>query len=97
MVKTQLTSAMQAIEFYKVQQGQYPDSLEILQDALPENSLVFLHDSAQVESKELTLYYYKLIDESSYHIRSYGRDGIINTEDGILPAAIENVGVWRYP
>ena len=39
------------------------------------------------------LYYYKLIDESSYHIRSYGRDGLINTADDILPSPIKNVGL----
>lgn len=58
---------------------------------LPENSMVFLNDSAQVNMDEAKLYYYKLINENSYHIRSYGRDGVINTEDDILPAAIENV------
>ncbi|XOV77366.1 MAG: type II secretion system protein GspG [Aestuariibacter sp.] len=92
LTKTQLTSAVQAIEFYKVQNGQYPESLELLQKSLPENSMVFLHDAAQVNA-EGKLYYYKLIDESSYHIRSYGRDGIINTSDDILPSPIENVGL----
>lgn len=93
MTKTQLTSAVQAIEFYKVQNGEYPGTLETLQNSLPENSMVFLHDSAQVNMDEAKLYYYKLINENSYHIRSYGRDGLINTEDDILPAAIENVGL----
>lgn len=93
MAKTQLTSAVQAIEFYKVQNGEYPDSLETLQKSLPENSMVFLYDSTQVNMDEAKLYYYKLINENSYHIRAYGRDGLINTEDDILPSAIENVGL----
>lgn len=42
--------------------------------------------------EETKLYYYKVINENSYHIRSYGRDGIINTKDDILPSPIENVG-----
>jgi hypothetical protein len=92
LTKTQLTSAVQAIEFYKVQNGHYPESLEILQKSLPENSMVFLHDATQVNT-DGKLYYYKLIDESSYHIRSYGRDGLINTADDILPAPIKNVGL----
>lgn len=92
MAKSQLTSAVQAIEFYKTQNGQYAVSLETLQASLPENSVVFLHDAAQV-SIQPKLYYYKLINDSSYHIRSYGRDGIINTEDDILPSPIENVGL----
>jgi len=93
MTKTQLTGAVQAIEFYKVQNGEYPDSLETLQKSLPENSMVFLYDAAQVNMEEMKLYYYKGINESSYHIRSYGRDGLINTKDDILPSPIENVGL----
>ncbi|RUO38637.1 hypothetical protein CWE13_03045 [Aliidiomarina shirensis] len=90
--KTQLNSAVQAIEFYKVQNGHYPESLEILQKSLPENSMVFLLDAAQVNTGG-KLYYYELIDEGSYHIRSYGRDGVINTADDILPSPIKNVGL----
>ncbi|GLX84513.1 hypothetical protein tloyanaT_07650 [Thalassotalea loyana] len=93
MAKTQLTSAVQAIEFYKVQNGSYPESLEALQKSLPENSMVFLNDATQVNADEMKLYYYKVIDENSYHIRSYGRDGIINTADDVLPSPIENVGL----
>lgn len=93
MAKTQLTSAVQAIEFYKVQNGNYPESLEVLQDSLPENSMVFLNDATQVNMDEMKLYYYKVINENSYHIRSYGRDGLINTADDILPDPIENIGL----
>jgi hypothetical protein len=92
MAKSQLTSAVQAIEFYKVQNGKYPETLEVIQVSLPENSLVFLHDVTLVNG-EGNLYFYKLIDESSYHIRAYGRDGIINTADDVLPTPIENVGL----
>ncbi|PQJ55303.1 hypothetical protein BTO11_13190 [Psychrosphaera saromensis] len=93
MAKTQLTSAVQSIEFYKIQNGKYPESLDVLQKSLPENSFVFLYDAAQVNMDQARFYYYEIIDENSYHIRSYGRDGIINTADDILPAQIENVGL----
>lgn len=93
MAKTQLTGAVQAIEFYKVQNGQYPTDLKTLQSSLPENSMVFLHDAAQVNISESKFYYYKLINENTYHIRSFGRDGIINTTDDIFPSAIENIGL----
>ena len=92
LTKAQLTSAIQAIELYKVQNGQYPESLEVLQKSLPENSMVFLQDAAQVNTEE-KLYYYTVINESSYHIRSYGRDGVLNTSDDILPSPIKNVGL----
>ncbi|WP_219624217.1 hypothetical protein, partial [Vibrio parahaemolyticus] len=89
----QLTSAVQAIELYKVQNGVYPTSLEVLQNSLPQGSLVSLNDAAQVSVTGDTLYYYVVIDENHYHIRSYGRDGVINTLDDILPTPIENVGL----
>lgn len=92
MAKAQLTNLVQAIEFYKVQNGHYPDSLEVLQKSLPENSMVFLYDATQV-SAEGRLYYYKVIDEKSYHIRAYGRDGALNTADDVLPTPISNVGL----
>ncbi|WP_163930951.1 type II secretion system protein GspG [Paraferrimonas sp. SM1919] len=92
MTKTQLTNAVQAIEFYKVQNGHYPETLEKLQQSQPANSMVFLYDAAQVSATG-KFYYYQLIDENSYHIRSYGRDGIINTPDDILPEPIDNVGL----
>ncbi|WP_054963617.1 hypothetical protein [Vibrio bivalvicida] len=93
LVKVQLTSAVQAIELYKVQNGVYPASLEVLQNSLPQGSLVSLNDAAQVSISEEKLYYYIVIDENHYHIRSYGRDGVINTLDDILPTPIENVGL----
>ncbi|MDE1348329.1 MULTISPECIES: hypothetical protein [Vibrio] len=93
LVKVQLTSAVQAIELYKVQNGVYPTSLEVLQNSLPQGSLVSLNDAAQVSVTGDTQYYYVVIDENHYHIRSYGRDGVINTLDDILPTPIENVGL----
>ncbi|UTM59102.1 hypothetical protein L4174_020530 [Photobacterium sp. CCB-ST2H9] len=93
LVKVQLTNSVQAIELYKVQHGVYPPSLEVLQESLPEGSLVSLNDAAQVSISGEKLYYYIVIDENYYHIRSYGRDGIINTLDDILPTPIEKVGL----
>jgi len=93
LAKTTLTGAVQAIEFYKTQNGHFPESLEILQQSLPENSMVFLHDPASVDGSETKYLYYFLINENQYHIRSYGRDGIINTNDDILPDPIDNIGL----
>ncbi|GHA36484.1 hypothetical protein ACFFLZ_22855 [Photobacterium aphoticum] len=93
LVKVQLTSSVQAVELYKVQNGAYPTSLEVLQKSLPEGSLVDLNDAALVSISGEKLYYYIVIDENHYHIRSHGRDGIINTLDDILPSPIENLGL----
>ena len=93
IAKAQLTSIAQAIETYKVQNGKYPKSLEALKASLPENSFVSLYDPTLINSAEGKLYYYKLINKGSYHIRAYGRDGILNTDDDVLPNRIENIGL----
>ena len=93
MAVTQLNSAIQAIEFYKVQKGFYPKSLKELKESLPENSMVFLFDPTQIDAKEGVYYFYDLLDEENYHIRALGRDGVLNTEDDVLPPKIENIGL----
>jgi len=93
IAKSQLNTVTQAIETYKVQNGKYPKSLDILEASLPKDSFVFLHDPTLVDAAESKFYFYKLIDKNSYHIRAYGRDGILNTEDDVLPDQIKNVGL----
>ncbi|MDO6525750.1 type II secretion system protein GspG [Motilimonas sp. 1_MG-2023] len=93
LAKSTLSSAVQAIEFYKVQHGHYPASLETLENSLPENSMVFLQDPSLVESSDSKYFYYVLINENEYHIRAYGRDGILNTNDDVLPEPIEKIGL----
>jgi hypothetical protein len=93
LATTQLNGAIQAIEFYKVQKGVYPKSLEELKESLPENSMVFLFDPTQIDAKEGAYYFYDLLDADHYHIRALGRDGILNTEDDVLPPKIDNIGL----
>ena len=93
MAKSQMNSAIQAIEFYKVQNGIYPDSLNTLQESLPENSFVFLIDPTQVDASEGAYYFYELLNEQKYHIRALGRDGVFNTEDDVLPVPMDNIGL----
>ena len=93
MAETQLVNAVQSIEFYKVQNGVYPVSLEELRDNLPKNSAVFLFDPTIKKLAQQKMYYYKLIDASSYHIRAHGADGVINTPDDVIPKPIKNVGL----
>lgn len=92
MAQSQLTKTVQAIEFYKVQNGQYPASLEVLRASLPQDAILFLHDPT-VLAGEGKLYHYQLMDENSYHIRAHGRDGQLNTEDDVLPSPLNNTGL----
>ena len=93
LAKSNLTGVVQAIEFYKVQNGNYPESLQVLEASLPENSMVFVRDATQVSMSEPEYLYYELINENQYHIRARGRDGILNTSDDVLPSPIENIGL----
>lgn len=84
--ETTITSLVQAIEFYKTQNGKYPNSLEVLRRSLPENSMVFVYDTTDVSmSDKPRYYYYEVVDEEHYYLLGVGVDGQPFTEDDILP------------
>jgi len=86
LAESNLTQLVQAIEFYKTQNGKYPDSLKILKESLPTNSMVFVNDPTQIKAKgELQYFYYELIDENHYYLLGVGQDGKPFTSDDILP------------
>jgi len=81
-----ITSLVQAIEFYKVQNGQYPESLEELRKSLPENSMVFIFDPTDAQiGGEPRYYHYELQDESHYYLLGVGPDEKPYTSDDVLP------------
>ncbi|WP_221794676.1 hypothetical protein [Oceanobacter mangrovi] len=84
--KNTITSLAQAIEFYKTQNGNYPASLEVLRESLPENSMVFVYDPAHVQiGDEPRYYHYDLKDDSHYYLLGVGPDEKPFTNDDILP------------
>ena len=84
--KSAITSLAQAIEFYKTQNGQYPDSLEALRKSLPDNSMVFVFDPTNVKiGGEPRYYHYELKDPSHYYLLGVGPDETPYTNDDILP------------
>jgi hypothetical protein len=80
-----LTSLVQAIEFYKVQNGEYPENLEILRESLPENSLVFIIDPTDVNAGEQRYFHYALEGDSNYYLLGVGPDGVPYTSDDLVP------------
>jgi hypothetical protein len=89
LAETTITSLVQSIEFYKVQHGAYPDSLETLRKSLPENSPVFIFDPTAVHTGgQPRLYYYELIDADHYYLLGVGPDGRPFTSDDILPQVV---------
>jgi hypothetical protein len=78
----QLNSLVKNIEFYKLQYGQYPDSL---QELLNDDKLAPINDAAQgMSTKENSYYNYKKIGDK-YWLYSSGQDGIQNTKDDLFP------------
>ncbi len=84
--KNTITSLVQTIEFYKIQNGKYPKSLELLKNSLPENTMVFVHDPTDVQmGKEPQYYHYELKDENHYYLLGIGSDKKPYTNDDVLP------------
>ncbi len=81
------------IEFFKLQNGQYPDSLEQLQK---EDEFVMIVDPLKATSGGTIIYFnYKNLGDT-YLLFSSGIDGIPNTNDDILPKVSPNKNIgWR--
>jgi hypothetical protein len=78
----QLETLVKDIEYYKVKNGQYPDSLPQLRKS---DKTVSIHDPLQTEwSGPNARYNYKKIGEK-YTVFSSGPDGIPGTKDDIYP------------
>ena len=78
----QLNSLTKNIEFYKLQHGQYPDSLQQLLD---DDKLAPITDFIQFnQRRENSNYKYQKI-EDKYLLFSSGQDGLPNTSDDLFP------------
>ncbi len=95
LAETQLSDLVKSIEFFHLQEGHYPNSLQELQ----ENSSqpLFIYDSTDVHNSDPSrLFYYELDDSGEYYyLLSVGFDGTPFTDDDIFPSIegqIENIG-----
>ena len=80
----QLNGLPKQIELYKIQYGQYPDSLEQLRQ---KDKFIDISDpllGLKMDNKISTLYIYKKMGDQ-YTIFSVGEDGIPNTSDDLYP------------
>jgi hypothetical protein len=86
MAQTTLNSVVPAIEFYKLQHGSYPDSLEQLRQSLPKDSFVFVYDPTVMPFGSTPRYFfYERAGTDHYYLRGVGADGEPFTADDILP------------
>ena len=81
-----LSTLVSEVEFYRLQHGVYPESLEQLQKSQP-NKPIFIYDtsSTPLSSEPFRLFYYERSGDAHYYLRSVGNDGEPFTGDDILP------------
>jgi hypothetical protein len=78
----QLNSLVKNVEFYKLEYGQYPDSLQQL---LNDDKLAPINDPIQgLQIKANSYYNYEKVGDK-YLLFSSGQDGIPNTKDDLFP------------
>lgn len=86
LAQTSMNSLVPLIEFYKIQNRRYPESLKELQESLPKESFVFVFDPTVLEVGEKQRYfYYEPVGEDHYYLRGLGLDGKPFTDDDIVP------------
>ena len=76
----QMNSLIRDIEFYKLKNGFYPDSLTQL-----ENDMLFLFDPIQTTQNGVNIYYNFENLGDTYLLFSSGIDGVPHTADDIFP------------
>ena len=78
----QLNSLVKNIEFYKLENGQYPDNLQQL---LFTDKFAPINDAIQsVQQRQNPFYNYEKLGDK-YLLFSSGQDGIPNTKDDLFP------------
>lgn len=97
MTEQQLPNVVKSIEFYKIQYGEYPESLsELLEKS--NDDLLIIYDTANTNLTSVNIeFYYELSNDGEYYyLFSSGADGIAFTDDDIFPNLsedeIKNIG-----
>ena len=86
LAQTEINSLVQSIEFYKVQNGKYPDSLEALRQSLPKDSFVQVFDPSDMRMSGRSRYFfYQRVGDDHYYLRGVGADGTPFTADDVVP------------
>ena len=92
IAKQQLTNTAHELEFYKIEYGDYPDSLEQL---LKKDRIVFIADPTQFSFKKSVDFQYVHLGDH-YTLFSVGIDGIPHTSDDIFPVIPPDTGRIHY-
>ena len=86
LAQSTINSLVPSIELYKMQHGQYPESLQVLQSSLPKDGFVTVLDPSAVGfGSESRYFFYERVGESHYYLRGLGADGKPFTADDVVP------------
>ena len=86
LAQSSINSLVPAIEFYKLQNGKYPESLEALQKSLPKDSMVFVFDPTVTGlGSQPRYFFYERVGDDHYYLRGLGADGKPFTADDVVP------------
>lgn len=94
MAQSSINSLVPAVEFYKVQNGKYPESLEALQKSQPKDGFfVSVFDpSVAGFSTQPRYFFYERVGDDHYYLRGLGADGKPFTVDDIVPKIPSEAG-----
>jgi hypothetical protein len=82
IAQTQLNDLVKSVEFYKLQNGAYPDSLQQIET---KDSFISIDDPLQTFKNKKTVTYHYQLKGKKYLLFSVGKDGKPNTADDIYP------------
>jgi hypothetical protein len=85
LAQSMLDSLVQSVEFYRVQNGSYPESLKVLQESLPKDSFTSTFDPTEVKFGQPRQFFYERVGADHYYLRGVGADGQPFTTDDIVP------------
>lgn len=86
LAQQQLYTLIQAVEFYRLQYGIYPTSLQELQTTLPKPSVVSIYDPSSFHfGGHPQAFYYERSGQDHYYLRGVGADGKPFTADDVVP------------
>jgi hypothetical protein len=86
LAQTTLDSLVQSVEFYRIQNGGYPDSLDQLRASLPKDSPILVIDPSDIRLGGAPRpFFYERVDADHYYLRGLGEDGKPFTADDVLP------------
>ena len=83
-----MTSLVRRVEYYKLQQGSYPESMTALRENLKEGEMVFSFDMSgpfNMGGQQRDFYYEVISSGANYLLFGVGQDGEPFTGDDIFP------------